>query len=272
MTLEDVANKKPYQTKEYMEHEVFSTLKDLMEFYNALSFNVMRFVTPGITPRIFNIDTYVYSSIAGTLDSIDLVLEKGRINDAFALLRKYHDAIIMDIYKAIYLKKHHSLKNWIVKDIDDWANGKGHLPWYEGMMKDIRSWKILEKLHAYFDFDGHFAKIRKKCNNHNHYNSFQYMIMNDNEVLNQHRVVVLDQLSIYMKDIFTLHFAYTISLNAPYIMDSDYVDALDCGLIPEKDSQYRVVPFAQTIFDKYIKSRWAELAEYLKDSCGMQLE
>ncbi len=45
------------------------------------------------------------------------------------------------------------------------------------MIKEIRSWDILEKLHTYFDFDGYFAKIRKKCNSHNHYNSFQYMIM-----------------------------------------------------------------------------------------------
>ena len=79
MTLE-ASNFKAYQTKEYMEHEIFTTLKDFMEFYNALSFNVMGFITPGISLRIFNIDTYVYSSIEGTLDSINLVLEKGRIN------------------------------------------------------------------------------------------------------------------------------------------------------------------------------------------------
>lgn len=272
MTLEEASNLKAYQTKEYMEHEIFTTLKDFMEFYNALSFNVIGFITPGISLGIFNIDTYVYSSIEGTLDSINLVLEKGRINDAFALTRKYHDAVIMDIYKAIHIKKHHSLENWIVKDINDWANGDGHLPWYEKMIKEIRSWDILEKLHTYFDFDGHFAKIRKKCNSHNHYNSFQYMIMNDNEIMNHHRETELDQLSICLKDIFSLHFAYCISLNAPYIMASDYVDALDCGMTPDKDSQYWVAPFAQTIFDKYIKSRRPKLTAYLKESCGMQLE
>ena len=90
--------------------------------------------------------------------------------------------------------------------------------------------------------------------------------------MNHHRETELDQLSICLKDIFSLHFAYCISLNAPYIMASDYVDALDCGMTPDKDSQYWVAPFAQTIFDKDIKSRRPKLAAYLKESCGMQLE
>lgn len=272
MTLEEASDLKAYKTEEYAAHEVFITLKDLIEFYNALSFNVMSFITPGIAPRLFNIDTYVYSSIEGTLDSINLVLEKGRINDAFSLCRKYHDAVVMDIYKAMYLAKHHSLDNWVVKDIDDWASGKGHLPWYEKMIKELRSWNVLDGLHKYFDYNGHYMKIRKKCNNHNHYNSFQYMIMNDNEIMNNHRISELNQLSICLKDIFIFHFAYVISLNPGYIMSSDYIDALDCGLTPEKDSQYWVAPFVQEILDKYIKPRHSKLATYLKESCGMQLE
>ena len=106
MTFEEIANNhKTYQTKEYVEHEIFSILNDLMEFYDSLSFNVMGFRHPGIAAQIwYNIDTYLYSSIEGTLDSISLVLEKGRISDAFSLARKYHDTVVIDIYKSIYAK------------------------------------------------------------------------------------------------------------------------------------------------------------------------
>lgn len=55
-------------------------------------------------------------------------------------------------------------------------------------------------------------------------------------------------------------------------MASDYTDALDCGMPPEKGSECWVAPFAQKIFDKYIKTRCPELAAYIIKNNAMQFD
>lgn len=42
--------------------------------------------------------------IEGTLDSITTLLTKGRINDAYTLIRKLFDDILMEIYMDVTLK------------------------------------------------------------------------------------------------------------------------------------------------------------------------
>lgn len=53
---------------------------------------------------------------------------------------------------------------------------------------------------------------------------------------------------------------------------SDYVDSLDCGLMPEEGSQYFVAPFVQKIFDSVIKKNRMDLAEEIKSKTSMKLE
>lgn len=71
-----------------------------MSFYESLAFIVMHWVPQG-TSSFINIDTYAYSSIQGTLESIKMVLAKGRINDSFALLSKYYDVTIITLYSNL---------------------------------------------------------------------------------------------------------------------------------------------------------------------------
>jgi hypothetical protein len=107
------------KSAEYQNHTVFKLLDELISYYDWWSFSIMSFMTMG-TKSVINIDTYVYSSIQGTLQSIKLVLQNGQINDAYALIRKYQDAIIMNVYTNLYLSDNHSLDNFIVKKIQGW--------------------------------------------------------------------------------------------------------------------------------------------------------
>src|SRR5258706_8072616 len=100
--------------KAYIEHPVFEQLSKFAKFYESLSFSVMSFVSMG-TGSFVNIDTYVFSSMQGTLESIRDILAKGRINDAYALLRKYYDAAIINIYTNLYLDEHVSIENFLVE-------------------------------------------------------------------------------------------------------------------------------------------------------------
>ena len=73
--------------KEYFNNPVFDSLKDLSGFYRSLSFGTFPWIQQGLEKTI-NIDSYTFSSIQSTLESIGLVLSKGKINDALALLSK----------------------------------------------------------------------------------------------------------------------------------------------------------------------------------------
>ncbi len=69
-----------------------------------------------------------------------------------------------------------------------------------------------------------------------------------------------------------MHFSYLFYLNDHYMASSDYVDSLDCGLMPEEGSQYFVAPFVQKIFDSVIKKNRMDLAEEIKSKTSMKLE
>ena len=109
--------------KPHKEHLVFTQLTEYAQFYKALSASVMGWVTQGTISSVLNIDTYVFSSIRGTLESIRDILIKGRINDSYALLRKYYDSVIINVYSNLYLDENFSVENFVVEKINNWLHG-----------------------------------------------------------------------------------------------------------------------------------------------------
>ncbi|MFZ7115662.1 MAG: hypothetical protein ACO1G9_09815 [Bacteroidota bacterium] len=82
--------------KQFGHHPVFDRLKEFSEFYDRLSFSTMSWIKYGVSSAI-NFDTYIFSSMQGTLDSILDVLMKRRIADAYTLLRRYYDSTVINI-------------------------------------------------------------------------------------------------------------------------------------------------------------------------------
>lgn len=257
--------------KFYQEHSVFALLLKYAKFYERLSFSIMGFVTPG-TMAIINIDTYMYSSIKGTIESIHDILIKGRINDSYALLRKYYDSIMINIYSNLYLNDHYSIDNFIVDKINKWLQGKERLPEFRIMSNYIRSSVKLKEINNILYKDTRYKYIRERCNDHTHYNFYQNLLLNDNEIHIENRLQALSIFSEDLENIFILHISYLFYLNGHYMMSSDYVDSLDCGLTPEDGSQYYVAPFIQEIFDDEIKKKRSDLATEIKSKTCMQLE
>ena len=255
----------------YKEHQVFTQLSEYADFYKSLAFSIFGFITQG-TKAICNIDSYVYSSIQGTLESIKDILIKGRMNDSYALLRKYYDSTIINVYSNLYLNEHFSIDNFVVKKIDNWLKGKEKLPEYRVMSQYIKSSKKLSKITELLDKDKRYKEIRDRCNDHTHYNFYQTVLLNDNEIYLKNRLESLNTFSRDLENIFVLHFSYLFYLNDHYMTSSDYVDSLDCGLTPEEGSQYFVAPFVQKIFDSVIKKNRMDLAEEIKSKSSMKLE
>lgn len=258
--------------KKYLEHKIFGQLTDYAKFYSSLSFSIMHWIKPG-TQSIINLDTYVYSSIQGTLESIKDILIKGRINDSYALLRKYYDSTIINIYSNLYLSDNVTIENFIVKQINDWLRGTDKLPDYRIMSKYIRESPNLMPITKLLHKDEKYKNIRERCNDHTHYNYYSNLLLNDNEIfLHDKRLKALDSFSNDLEDIFIQHFSYLFYLNDYYMMSSDYVDSLDLGLTPEKDSEYFVAPFIQEVFDKIIKIKRPDIATEIKDKTAMKIQ
>ena len=257
--------------KAYTEHLVFEQLSKYAEFYENLSFSIFAFVSMG-TKSVINIDTYVYSSMHGTLESIRDILINGRINDAYALLRKYYDAAIINVYSNLYLDEHFSIENFVVEKIENWLNGKDQLPDIRGMNNYIQKSDKVTNIYKLLHKDRRYQELRNRCNDHTHYNFYYNVLLNDNKINFKNRIAILNRFSKDLENIFILHLSYLFYLNERYMMSSDYLDSLDCGQTPEEGSQYFVAPFIQEIFDSVIKKNRIDLAMEIKSKTSMKLD
>jgi len=258
---------------EFKKHGVFSDLDKAISFYDSFSMGIMGFATVG-TKAIINIDTYVYSSMEGTLESIKMILEKGRLGDAFALLRKFHDSATLNIYTNLYLANNHDpSKKMFVDEVIGWLNGKSRLPHntYGSMSEYIESSESLKNVFLILNKDDSYRETRQRCNDHTHYNYFGNVLVNDNQVHFPQRMNLLNYFRKDFQNILILHLSCIFKLNDHYMMSSDYMDYLEMGMTPEPDSEYWVAPFVQTIFTELIEANQPELAKLLKDGTSMKL-
>lgn len=256
--------------KNYCEHKIFEQLEYISDFYDSLSFSIMNWRTQGVL-GILNLDTYAYSSIKGTIESISDILKKGRINDAYALLRKYYDSTIINIYSDLFLADNYSVNNFMVSKIDNWVKGTETIPEYRIISKYIKESPKLESINKLLSKDDTYKKIRERCNDHTHYNFYQNLLLNDNEIHNPYRTKYLDEFSKDIESIFIQHFAYIFYLNEHYLSSSDYIDYIEAGMTPIKKSQFWVASFIQKTFDEIIKAKRPDIAEEIKKNTIMDL-
>lgn len=256
---------------EYCQHNIFHQLNDYIKFYESLSFSVMSWMNGGLIAFV-NIDTYTYSSIQGTLESIKIILQKGRINDAYALLRKFYDVTMINIYTNLYLENSFSIDNIIVEEINSWVKGTNTIPEYRVLSRYIKEDESVKHITDLLKIDNRYKEIRDRCNDHTHYNFYKNLLANDNEVHNLNRVKDLDIFLNDLDNIFIQHFAYMFTINQHYMSSSDYRDCMDLGLSPEEGSEYWVASFIQKQFDIVIKKKRPDIAEIMKVKTSMKLE
>ena len=257
--------------KEYNEHLIFNQLKSYSEFYDSLSFSIMSWASQG-TKAFLNLDTYAYSSIKGTIDSIIDILKKGRINDAYALLRKFFDSTMINVYTNLFLQDHFSIDNFIVTQIENWRNGTETIPEYRVISRYIKESERLKPINELLKKDDRYKRIRDRCNDHTHYNFYKHLLLNDNQIYNPNRVKYLDLFAKDIEAVFIQHFAYVFYLNDHYVMSSDYSDSLDVGITPEENSQYWVANFIQVMFNDVIKIVRPDIATEIRQKTEMELE
>ena len=273
----------------YDDHIVFSYLDTIRSFYETLSWcNISGIETAAILSesKIFSTITYIYSSIEGTIESISVLLRNGRCNDAFALVRKYCDSIILDIYKHILVKeienkfhldlsiesiKDNRIKAWIDSEValfNERETGKIYT-------KIAETHPELTKLFNLTYSDTLYHKLRDICNDNVHYNHLYNMMANDFEMIKSQKEMrdfYINSISKAIVLFFTIHFAFIYESNPTIYMSSDYIDHLDCGAEPPKGSERWISSIVQKAYDYIIKTNHPIVANYIKSLDLMELE
>jgi len=97
-------------------------------------------------------------------------------------------------------------------------------------------------------------------------------MINDNQIYLKDRLALLTAIQRDLKSIFVLHLSYILFLNNHYMMSSDYMDALEAGMIPAENSQCLVAPFIQNMFSNIIAKERPDIARVIIDSTSMYLD
>ncbi len=171
---------------DYDKHPIFENLIDIMSFYETLSrsnYTPVEYVGIISNSKVFSTSTYVFGSLAGTIESIYTLLRNGRCNDAIALIRKYCDTIILDIYLRLLTKElnekvltQYSLQSIENNEVTKWIDSEGRL-FDEKKTKIVydkisKSEPELTKLFNLKDSKALYKKLRDLCNNNMHNNYF----------------------------------------------------------------------------------------------------
>lgn len=253
------------------DHEVFRQLRTYANFYENLSFSVFQFIPLGLVGTL-SIDSYVFSSIKGTLESILCILGNGRINDAYALLRKYYDVAIINIYTNLYLDDNFDFGNIVVEKIQNWLYGKEQFPDIRTMNNYIQKSKRISKIYKLLNKDKRYTELRDRCNNHTHYNFYYNILLNIPEMTNKNNEFSLDTFSNDLLNVFILHLSYLFYIKDYYMIASDFLDCKEVGIPPAPDMEYLVAPFVQEIFTTVIEKHRPDIGLEIKRMTSMLLE
>ncbi len=252
----------------YTKHKIFEEIEDYKEFYDSISFSCHCFVPNGVEAML-NYASYIFNSIQSTLDSVKILFENGRINDAYVLIRKLFDDILVEIYIDILRKDYFDYEeNSIVHDANEWIKGKHRIPCLKVIKKTIKDSPTTKDIYPFFGWDTYLKKDRELLDDSVHSNRYSKMLINCDQLYIENREKYLDNASAVLKHIFTLHLSFIFYLNPQYMMDSTYIDYLDEGATPPEGSENRIAVYAQEAFDNYIKAH-GKLASFIKSNCTL---
>lgn len=266
MTIEDL-NKEPHFAECYTSHKVFERLSAIQDFYETIDMTSSSCTEMPLTSNVGKTQCVLFPSIKGTIESISILLKHGHCNDAFALIRKYSDAIVIDTYKTILIKETYTQffndVSWeiIVKNkVSEWMKSKSPLM-DEHPQKEFKKIKnTFPKLMAILnlnpkDDNSLYSKIRLLCNDNVHYNSFHTFLWNDPDFLRYHiktSLKLLNNAYSCVTFLSSLHFAFLYELHPEYFMAADYIDYLERGEQPPLGSEYWVAPGLQDFFTRVV--------------------
>lgn len=250
---------------------MYQEIEEMREFYNCLSDTCFFFIPTG-APGATNYASYIYLSLRGTLDSIATLLRASQITDAYTLVRKYLDDVLIEIYFDVVRKEKFDWKaNKVVDDVDNWIKREQWIPRVEKIMTVLRDSESTRDLYPLFDWGGALKRNRELLDGMVHTSSFGNILLNCRDVATVDREKHLNHISTLLRSFFTIHLGFVFHLNSHYMMASDYVEYLEVGETPPEGAERLIAPYAQAAFDKWLKPHKA-LAEFIRERCSLEIK
>ena len=255
----------------YQNHEVFGLIDKMADYYEGLSDTSFSFLPQG-TMTIGNYAANIYMSIQSTLESIKMLLKEGHITDAFVLIRKLFDTVLVEIYLNVVREdKFDWMESLVVKDVDEWLKSQHWIPRTEKILEVLKESRTTKDLYPWFGWDGNLKKIRSMLDNHVHASSYYSILLNCAEIYLTDREKQLKIAWVILKQIMVIHLSFMFYMNGPYMMASDYMDYRDMGMEPPEGSECWLASYAQRAFDEFLKPH-EKLAGFIKEHCCMEIE
>ena len=176
------------KNEENSEYSIAETLRSMISFHD--DFSEMLFGRSRTRVKYFE-EHAIYMSIAETLKSIDDIVQKGRMNDAYALIRKYCDIVVTHIYLILHMQEHQnqSSKKHKYETVGEWMENDpegfekemkqiiqavfegrtedtGYIDldvqkWIDHHSLENREWKSTRKMIKYIEKSGYYQEISK---------------------------------------------------------------------------------------------------------------
>ena len=242
--------------------KVYNLIRDYREFYDSLSMHVFNHI-PTLTPIIFNYETYIIGSMSKTLKLIESAVREGQINDALSLCRNYYEVVVLHLYLSLKVSEQTTFSR--NDKIESWMKGIERFPDFWKNIECLKESNITKDIVMKLNQGEKLKSLKDSLNDHVHFNSFHFLVMNDTSVTYSQRNNYVYKLYLYLIEIFSLHFFTMFTINEHYMRSTDYTDSLDFGEDPDPDSLLWVAPFVQKIVDEHLKSEHIEILDYFKE-------
>ena len=267
--MEHVNSQVNYET--YQNHPVFGLIDRMKHFYNGVADTCFQFVPNG-TLAACNYATYVYMSIRSTLDSIKMLLKAGHVTDAFVLIRKLFDTVLVDIYFDVVREDQYDwMENFVVKDFQQWIKGSRWIPYTEKILSVLKKSKSTKDLYPLFGWDTYLKTNREHLDGHVHISSYRSILLNCQDIYIENREKQLKNASIILKQLMMVHLSFIFYLNGHYMMAHDHMFYLEEYMTPPEGSERWMASYAQEAFDEFIKPH-PRLAEFIREHCVLDIK
>lgn len=257
--------------KAYQCHGVFELIDHMIAFYEGLWDTSYSFVPNG-TMTVGNYSSNIYLSIRGTLNGIRTLLKEGYIADAFVLIRKLFDTVLVEIYLNVVREDQFDwMESLVVPDVDEWLRHQKRIPNVDKILNALKKSETTKDLYPWFGWDSYLKNNRMLLDSHVHTNSYYSILLNCPEICLSDREKQLNNAAIILKEIMLVHISFTFYMNGPYMMASDYMDYCDMNMTPLEGSECWLASYAQNAFDEFIKPH-VGLASFIKEHCVMDIK
>jgi hypothetical protein len=256
--------------KIYAKHSVFKTTDKIINFYHWAANYLSRYISVGVQSlRNFEVDLFL--SIKNTIESIKMILYHGKIGDAYALLRRYHDAVIMETFITLNKWENLDFKTLTEEFTQNWYDGNKSMPQYRDMITFINESEKVAKLIPLFH--PHFSNevIRKRCNEYSHYNFYHTTTMNSGVPVSKDQYDCIEQFAADIESLFILHVSYFLFIRQRTLV-GNVMRTDPEKYLREPNAKWPVDQAIQDIFNEFILKNRPDIAQFLIESTCMQLQ